>query len=68
MRTIEDEKVRVIRGKKSDAQYIKALEESNKVLSSENRRLVRLRLRELDAIEREKRNTAYNCAKCLLKN
>lgn len=35
--------IRVNRGKRTDAQYIKALENSNAVLSRENRRLIRLR-------------------------
>lgn len=37
---------RVNRGKRTDAQYIKALEISNATLSRENRRLIRLRHRE----------------------
>lgn len=35
--------IRVNRGGRTDAQYIKALENSNAVLSRENRRLIRLR-------------------------
>ncbi|MEZ3440169.1 MAG: hypothetical protein K1V82_00825 [Alistipes sp.] len=38
-----DERVCVNRGKRTDAQYIAALERSNKTLSSENRRLIRER-------------------------
>lgn len=37
---------RVNRGRRTDAQYIKALEISNATLSRENRRLIRLRHRE----------------------
>jgi hypothetical protein len=51
------------RGNMSDAQYIAALLQSNAVLYSENRRLVRLRLTETLQQQRE----ARNCAKCLIK-
>jgi hypothetical protein len=37
-----DEKCCVQQGNKTDEQYIKALETSNKVLSSENRRLIKI--------------------------
>lgn len=38
-----DNTIRVNRGKRTDEQYIKALEASNAALSRENRRLIRLR-------------------------
>lgn len=38
--------IRVNKGKRTDAQYIKALENSNAALSRENRRLIRLRHKE----------------------
>jgi hypothetical protein len=52
------------KGNMTDAQYIDALLRSNEVMHSENRRLVRLFLKERKNELRE----AINCAKCLLKS
>ncbi|MDR0864998.1 MAG: hypothetical protein LBO74_08710 [Candidatus Symbiothrix sp.] len=54
----------VPRGNLSDERYIKALEESNKTLNSENRRLVNMLISQLNKREKE----ADKCAKCLLKD
>jgi len=63
MKKCTEERVCVERGKMNDDKYIKALEESNKVLSSENRRLVSMLIQQLNRREGE----ADKCAKCLLK-
>jgi hypothetical protein len=62
-----EETVCVCRGKMNDAQYIKALEQSNKTLGSENRRLVKLRITEWGQVEKAKIKNALNCSKCLIK-
>jgi hypothetical protein len=59
----DKEVVSVCRGNMNDARYIEALENSNKTLSAENRRLVRVLLSILNKREKE----ADKCAKCLLK-
>jgi hypothetical protein len=52
----------VKRNEMSDAKYIKALEDSNRTLSVENRRLVGVLIAQLNHREKE----ADRCAKCLL--
>jgi hypothetical protein len=58
-----DDKPSVHRETQSDERYIKALEESNKTLNAENRRLVNVLISQLNLRDKE----ADKCAKCLLK-